>query len=62
MIRCMVLAWLSQVVSEHFSGCSNERCQGAVKVLMSFEVHVYFTLTQRNLKQAAVGARSVLIA
>ena len=58
----MDLAWLSQVVSQHFSGCSNERCQGVLKVLMSFEVNVYFTLTQRHLKQAAVGARSVLIA
>ena len=37
------------------------RYQGAVKVLMSFEVHVYFTLTKLYLKQAAVGARSVLI-
>ena len=51
MIRCMDLAWLSQVVSQHFSGCSNERCQGAVKVLMSFEVYVYFTLTQLYLNK-----------
>ena len=24
MIRCMDLAWLSQVVPQQFSGCSNE--------------------------------------